>query len=166
MSATSYFMGDLHFGHEKILAVRTKYGLRTIEEHDEWLIDKINQKVGKRSNLIVVGDVAMSMAGIAKCKAINANKILIPGNHDTRHYSVYEEAGFSVRTGLFRYHEFWVSHAPIHPLHLRGKVNIHAHLHHRILDDPNYVGVSVEQLDGEPISLAEVRQLIIERGKV
>ena len=65
--------------------------------------------------------------------------------------------------GLYKYKEFWLSHAPIHPCELRGKRNIHGHVHqNHVMDehhkrDNRYINVCVENTDGAPVSLDKIR---------
>lgn len=73
-----------------------------------------------------------------------------------------------------KYKGFWLSHAPIHSDHLSGSHNIHGHLHsnsvYEIVDingfatpikDQRYINVSVEQLDGKPISFEDIKRKLI-----
>jgi calcineurin-like phosphoesterase family protein len=157
-----YFISDLHFDHKRILHFSGDYrGGSTVAEHDEWLIDKINSRVGKRDFLYVLGDVAFSQEGLAKCDKLRCcNKILIPGNHDKYPMLEYLKY-FQVRPGLVKYKGFWLSHAPVHPAELRDCCNVHGHVHHQSIDDDRYINVCVEALGGVPISLDEIREKIV-----
>ena len=59
--------------------------------------------------------------------------------------------------GFVKYKEFWLSHCPIHPNELRGKVNIHGHVHNKTIIDCNYFNTSCENVDFKPISLENIR---------
>lgn len=150
-----YFIGDLHFGHKNICNFRDGLGLKTEEEHREFLIDKWNKKVSKRGLVYILGDAVFGVEYLKDLGRLNGSKKIILGNHDLPawHFEPYctEIAGFK------KYKEFWLSHAPIHPEELRGKFNIHGHVHYKSLDDGRYINVSCENVNYEPISLDEIR---------
>jgi calcineurin-like phosphoesterase family protein len=162
-----YFIGDLHFGHKRILEFSPGRLGSTIEEHDQAIVTCWNHEVSpKKTRVYVLGDVAFTRAGLALVGRLNGEKILVRGNHDTFPTCEYLEH-FKEVYGLLKYKEFWLSHAPIHPHELRGRRNIHGHVHMntvaRVRDlatpDPNYINVSLENLPGfAPISLDEVRK--------
>lgn len=51
-----YFISDLHFGHEGILRLERDQ-FKSIEEHDEYIIKKINKQVKITDELWILGDV-------------------------------------------------------------------------------------------------------------
>ena len=159
MSAKVYFIGDLHLGHKKILEFSGDYrGGNTVDEHDEWVINQWNSVVTQRDVVYVLGDVAFTREGLLKCSRLNGHKKLILGNHDVFHVCAYQRVGFKVLPGLFKYKDYWLSHAPIHPAELRGRKNIHGYVHHKSIEDERYLNVSVENLtDGKPIFLEAIR---------
>ena len=61
---------------------------------------------------------------------------------------------------LLKYKEFWLSHCPIHPDELRGKLSLHGHTHNHNIDDPRYFNTSCENIDYTPISLHEIREIM------
>lgn len=158
-----WFISDLHLGHKNILkfsgALR---GGATTEEHDQWLISSINSVVKKGDLLYILGDVAMDKESLPLINKIKGMKILVRGNHDiydTQDYLKY----FQQVHGLISFKgTFWMSHAPIHPNELRGRYNIHGHVHqYSILDangepDPRYINACVETSYGVPQSLDEL----------
>ena len=78
-----FFISDLHLGHKNILSFAGDYrGGDTVEEHDEWIVDQWNSVVGKRDVVYVLGDVAFTREGLAKCNRLVGNKKLILRNHD------------------------------------------------------------------------------------
>lgn len=158
MSAKVYFISDLHLGHNKILEFSGQFrGGNTTEEHDEWIIEKINSVVTKRDVLYILGDIAFTKDGLSKVSRINGIKKLVTGNHDKFSLSDYEAVGLKILTGLYRYKEFWLSHAPIHPDELRGKKNIHGHVHSKSIGGDRYINACVEACGGVPIFLDEIR---------
>ena len=158
MSATPRFISDLHLGHKKILGFAGEHreGSST-DEHDEWIVSRWNETVGKRDPVFILGDLAFSRAGLERVKSLRGQKFLLLGNHDRFSLPDYEAVGLKI-FGFCKYKGFWLSHAPIHPLELRGKPNIHGHVHHNSLPDFRYYNVSVEALAGRPVSLDQIRQ--------
>ena len=174
MSSTPFFIGDLHLGHKKILEFSSAYrGGTNVEEHDEWIVKQWNSVVTKRDIVYVVGDVAFNKDKLVLLKRMNGQKNLVRGNHDTYSLKTYMEY-FNNVYGLLKKWGYWISHPPIHPQELRGKHNIHGHVHHNSVTwwdhieedmvlDPRYVNVSVENNNGVPVSLDEINKIIKDR---
>lgn len=81
------------------------------------------------------------------------------GNHCTDQVSMKEVVKhFDEVYSLKKYKEFWLSHAPIHPQELRGKYNLHGHMHFETVDDPHYLNLCLEHTGYTPIYLNEVRK--------
>ena len=83
-----YFIADTHFGHANILDKMlsrcypgTETLFRSIEDHDDCILSAINDVVGERDDLFILGDFARQPG---KYRArINCKHIyLIRGNHD------------------------------------------------------------------------------------
>lgn len=154
-----FFIGDLHLNHKNILKFRNNIPshITTIDEYDDWVIERWNTKVTKRDKVFITGDFAFKMQGIKRAKDLKGHKVLVKGNHDKFHISQYygymeDVVGFLSYKG-----KFWISHCPIHPVELRGKYNIHGHVHHNSIDDPRYINTSFDVLDGYPISFDEIK---------
>jgi len=159
MSAV-YFLSDLHLAHKNICKFRE--GFTSVEQHNALIKENYHKRVTKRDTVYFLGDVAFDKESLADVKTwAGAKKILICGNHDLDHHTmkdlveVYDEV-----YSLKKYKEFWLSHAPIHPDELRGKVNIHGHTHYHNIADARYVNVSMEQINYTPIELHEIRAKI------
>lgn len=150
-----YFAGDLHFGHVGI----PKFRPVTSEEiHRERIIENFNRVLGKRDTLWLMGDIAFSADMIHQVSRINCGyKFLILGNHDYANISLWSTVVDGI-FGITKKKGFWLSHAPIHPDELRGKMNIHGHVHNATVDDPRYVNVSLENTAYMPVSLEEIRE--------
>lgn len=154
---TKFVISDLHLGHKNILkysgALR---GGTTSEEHDEWIISQWNSTVKKNDLVYLLGDVAFNLEHYAKLRRMKGEKILVRGNHDVnnvRHLIQY----FGDICGLLSYRRtFWMSHAPIHPVELRGRFNIHGHVHQNSIDDRRYINACVEMSYGIPQNLDEL----------
>ena len=159
MSAV-YFLSDLHLAHKNICKFRE--GFASVEEHNALIKENYHKRVTKRDTVYFLGDVAFDKESLADVKTwAGAKKILICGNHDLDHHTMKDlvEAYDEVYS-LKKYKEFWLSHAPIHPDELRGKVNIHGHTHYHNIADDRYVNVSMEQINYSPIELHEIRAKI------
>ena len=79
-----YFTGDLHFGHENVLAFDNR-PFKTVEEMDAELIRRWNNKGGKGDLTYVLGDMiwkARNDDAPELIKSLNGQIILIKGNHD------------------------------------------------------------------------------------
>jgi len=153
-----YFISDLHLGHQKICSFREGFG-ETSEEHDEIIIERINQTVRAKDKLYILGDVSFNKIGFDKIIRINCkHKELVLGNHDSEPLALYLDV-FERVCGFKRYKGFWLSHAPIHPEELRGNINIHGHVHNKPIKDSRYISVCVEACDGYPLSIDEIREV-------
>lgn len=157
---STYFISDLHLGHKNILGFSpNRYG-DSVYEHDEYQVSQICSTVGKRDILFILGDVAFQVERLELLKSIKARMILIRGNHDQFDLGVYRKYFEDVQ-GFMKYKEFWLSHAPIHPEELRGKRNIHGHVHMMSIPDDRYINVCTDVLKDQcPISLEQIRASI------
>jgi len=157
--ANVWFTSDLHFGHKNI----NKFRLEVFSEEDNraricWDWEDL---VTKRDDVYVLGDAAFTGDTVKEFENLPGRKFLVRGNHDelsTHEYLKY----FTEIYGLKKYKGFWLSHAPIHPNELRGKTNLHGHVHYADVEDTRYFNMCVESLwkRGYPslISLDQVRK--------
>lgn len=156
------FWSDLHLDHPGALRFRPWF--KNMKEHDEYILDTLSKHIGNRTKLILLGDIAVGREGLAKLKSVihNVPNQLIMGNHDA------ERQGLSIRDLAEVYDDiqalgkqtgggkkFWLSHCPLHPNELRGKLNIHGHVHTTSLRDPRYINVSFE-MSRTPIPLEDI----------
>lgn len=154
-----YFISDLHLGHKKILEFSPSRGGSTVDEHDTWIVSQWNSVIVKRDIVYVLGDVCFDIEKMKLLSLMAGEKRLILGNHDVFPIEEYLKY-FTKVYGLTKYKGFWLSHAPIHPEELRGKPNIHGHVHNNIINDSRYISVCVEALNGKPISLTTLRKIL------
>lgn len=155
-----WFCSDLHFGHKNI----QKFRHHIVDEEDNTKSIKADWKdvVGKRDHVYVLGDACFTMERLKDLKELpGEKKFLIRGNHDMLDTSAYLKV-FDQVYGLFKYREFWLSHAPIHPNELIGRVNLHGHVHYQSVDDKRYFNCCVENIwrlkQRSLISLDELRK--------
>lgn len=82
---TIYFTSDTHWGHKNILKYTERGDLySTIEEHDEDLIARWNDRVGPDDDIYHLGDFAfLTKAQLRELMPrLNGNIRLLLGNHD------------------------------------------------------------------------------------
>lgn len=157
MSAV-YFLSDLHLGHKNICIFRPRF--TSVEEHNALIKENYHKRVTKRDTVYFLGDVAFDAESLADIKTwAGAKKILIAGNHDLDHFSMKDLVeAFDEVYSLKKYKNMWLTHAPIHPDELRGKVCLHGHTHYHNIDDSRYVNVSLENINFTPVELQEIRR--------
>lgn len=175
MTHNQFFIADTHFGHANILTFKRNddsplRDFKTIEEHDETLIQNWNALVKPRDKVYHLGDAVINRRNLPILARLNGKKRLIRGNHDifrTSEYLPYFDEILAYR--VFNEHGFICSHIPIHPESLsRWKANVHGHLHANTVmkilaaapsiavPDLRYLCVSVEHTDYKPIPLEEI----------
>jgi calcineurin-like phosphoesterase family protein len=84
MPAT-WFIGDLHFGHEKVSQIR---GFADTNEHDAAIIAKWRRQVQTDDHVFVLGDISSGarqgeLAALSILATLPGRKTLIAGNHDS-----------------------------------------------------------------------------------
>lgn len=156
------FLGDLHAGHNAIPKYRTQF--ESEQEHFRELECRYYAKVSKRDIVYFTGDAVFTKERLDRIAQWPGKKILVVGNHDLDSLTMQDLCNaFDKVVSFVKYHEFWLSHAPIHPNELRGKVNIHGHVHSQTIDDIRYVNTSLENTNFNLISLHEIRVLLQQR---
>lgn len=157
MSNRVFVISDTHFGHSKILEFEAeKRSFSSIQEHDEYLVDRWNSVVNRKDTVWHLGDVLFGEHSFDILGRLNGLKKLVMGNHDRYPIQKYLEH-FSQVFGTVRYREYLLTHVPIHESQFyRFKGNIHGHLHSSKLDDPRYINVSAEQINLTPITFDEL----------
>ena len=139
-----WFCSDLHFGHKNIEKFRGEF-VESEEDNRQLIKDDWNAVVQKRDHVYVLGDACFTMETIGDFRELPGTKTLIRGNHDLLDTQVYLKE-FDGVYGLLKYKEFWLSHAPIHPDELRGRVNLHGHVHYSSIEDAGYYNCCCENL--------------------
>lgn len=154
----AYLCADLHLGHRNVPAYR---GMKTLEEHDDLICENWEKVVrsNKRDTTYVAGDIAFTKEAWLRFDDLPGRKIVILGNHCTERVDVGFIAGLKTVNSIhsmYSHKGCIISHAPLHPAHLRGKRNIHGHLHSHIVTDRRYFNCSMEQIGLQPIPMEDV----------
>jgi calcineurin-like phosphoesterase family protein len=134
------------------------------------LIRRWNSVVKADDIVYHLGDVALCSDGdrfTALINSLKGRKMLITGNHDEHRASWYMEHGFewATRYPIIFDSSLILSHEPIFMNSNDMRVNIHGHIHTKVMpDERHYINVSVEQTDYTPISLAGIRDRLRKYG--
>lgn len=154
-----WFCSDLHFGHKNIQKFR--HHVTSEEDNRNQIITDWEKVVTKRDVVYVLGDACFEVQCLVDLNRLPGIKYLIRGNHDRLDTQVYLSV-FKEIEGIVKYKDYWLSHAPIHPDELRGKRNLHGHVHYGTLQDQRYFNCCPENLlplvGRALISLDEVRK--------
>jgi calcineurin-like phosphoesterase family protein len=161
-----FFISDLHFGHKRITEFeggRWRTG-DSWEENMHAIICNWNAVVRDKRDLVwVLGDVAFSQEGFDALGELNGRKKLVRGNHDNYFSTEDWLKHFETVESLVRYKDCWLTHAPMHPCELRGKKNIHGHVHHNTVRngygeyDERYINVCCEAVRETPIPFQDIK---------
>lgn len=134
------FTSDLHLGHKNILKYRP--GFTSTKEHDNFMIDKI-LSLPKRTLLTIVGDFIFDSDDfydqIHRIEKARCQIQVVMGNHDSK--KLYQlPNNISIELPIFSLKNMWVSHCPIHPGEMRGRIgNIHGHLHNEVVTTEKFI---------------------------
>ena len=177
-----FLYSDPHFGHAGVCKFTRNDGITKLrpwtdpDEMDEELVRRYNEVVGPKDKCYFLGDVVINRKALSTVGRLNADKVLIRGNHDIfrdDEYRLYfrELRAYHVMNGMI------LSHIPIHTESLgRFGTNIHGHLHaNRVMMEPvgkygipvidtRYHCVCVEQTDYTPILFDDVIKRIEAEG--
>lgn len=85
-----FYIADTHFSHERIIKPDNR-PFKSVEEMDNFLIEKWNSRVTKRDAVYIAGDFCWGTRKdvIKLLRRLNGNKTLILGNHDKAIRSSY-----------------------------------------------------------------------------
>ncbi len=157
-----FFTGDLHFGHENVIAFDNR-PFATVEEMDAELIRRWNNKVGKGDLVYVLGDFIWKTRNDdapSLVKSLNGQIILIKGNHDR---FLHNAKAKDALAGLKDYDDICVelengtkkrvilSHyfIPMYNGHRHQAIHLHAHSH--FSDEADYEVDFADKLNAEGI---------------
>jgi len=156
-----YMTSDWHLGHKGVERFRTEFG--SCSEMEGLILENYLSVVNKRDIVWMLGDMCFTMEAIEIMRKLPGDKRLILGNHDQDKCGGTEKVPIEqiVLTydqvyGMARYKYAWLTHAPIHPDELRGKITIHGHTHYSKIDDPRYENVCLEHTEWKPKKYQEI----------
>jgi calcineurin-like phosphoesterase family protein len=173
MCKNIWFSSDFHFGHNNIIKLCNRP--TTQEEHDEWLLNRINSVVNEWDDFYILGDVSFKSPGgpsriVELLKRMNGQKRLIIGNHDKHNWYLDKEVFKSIHdiyslhvTGEFgeialRDKLIVLCHYPIAKwasMHW-GSWHLHGHCHGSFENYGLSIDVGVDANNWFPISIEEV----------
>lgn len=146
-----YFSSDWHLGHKNIHKFRCKKNgfpidFKDEKDHREWLFDQVSPILTKRDTVYLLGDIAFSVETLAELKKLPGRKVLVKGNHCLIKDNKLYNSVFDQIHGITKYKKVWLTHCPIHPEELRGKVNLHGHVHYATLKDGRYFNCCIDNI--------------------
>jgi len=147
-----YVISDLHLGH---CNMATKRGFKDVLSHDNHIIDAWNSIVTKRDVVWILGDITMEKTqGYELLNKLNGVKKVVLGNHDKPQHSSKLLEYVNHICGCVKLKGCILTHIPIHESEVdRFLLNIHGHIHDKIIPDLRYVNVCVENVDYKPVLL-------------
>lgn len=132
------FISDLHFGHKNCLAYDAR-PFKTIEEHDEALIEKWNSVVDVNDDVWILGDISWhgAMKTVEILNRLNGIKHLCVGNHDKKLLRCKEFRDCFIEITDYReiqiddHFGIVLSHYPIpcFNMHYYGWFHLYGHVH-------------------------------------
>jgi calcineurin-like phosphoesterase family protein len=149
---STFFISDLHLGHENMAIKR---GFSCADEMNEHIIKCWNSVISKRDLVYILGDVTMEkVRDYPILLQLKGEKTVVLGNHDEPQHARELLKYVNKVAGMIDYKgNSILTHCPIHPSQLdyRYSYNIHGHVHENSLDDPRYINVSCEVVDYTPV---------------
>ena len=152
-----FVISDHHFGHANLLRFEREHRQgATIEEHDDWLVARHNERVRTRDTVIFLGDVVFREDRLESHVArMNGHQYLVMGNHDRLPADVYLRY-FERVQAMRQYPGVVLSHVPLHESSLeRWGHNLHGHIHGNPSPPGPYTNCCVEQCGGVPRTVEE-----------
>lgn len=163
-----YYTADTHFGDERILKLCHR-PFRTVEDMDEALIRRWNEKVSKSDTVWLLGDVAVDEETAARILPKLHGKVhLLLGNHDAvlTDSLRYFESVSQIKTIEDQGRSVCLCHYPLlsYENSVYGGYHIFGHIHNNPQDIatqiaktiPRIYNAGVDECDFSPRSLSEL----------
>ena len=165
-----FFTADTHFGHRNILALCNR-PFATIEEMNETMIDRWNDRVSGADTVYIVGDMFFRCSDAETIlKRLRGKKRLIVGNHDSswinkvdlNRYFISVDNLLEISDGK---HALTLCHYPLLTWkHARKSFMIHGHIHADMTADyfpllcsrPNVLNAGVDVNGFAPVAVDEL----------
>lgn len=167
-----WFTSDLHFGHKNILKYMLNRKFDSIEEHDEYMLDMLNETIGPKEDVYFLGDLAMRKDVSKILPRLPGKWHMILGNHcywakkpaqkeaALKLSNIVEILDYKeIRVNKMRYVLF---HYPIETFNRRS-VQLHGHTHSlEKVSGPNRIHVGIDAWDLKPVHIDELQPLIVD----
>lgn len=159
-----WLVSDTHFNHKNLLNFKDKQdnlvrpGFSSVEEMNEVMIENWNVLVKPNDTIIHCGDVCFGEPWEYHkiLKRLNGKKILIVGNHDKHiKYLIpfFEQVLVSLKINDYFSEKVLLTHYPINEFSLPNMLNIHGHIHEKIIENERYKNICVEHTNYSPIHI-------------
>lgn len=158
----TWITSDPHFFHKNIC----KYAGRPFTGYLEMNLtiqENWNKVVGKDDIVYLLGDVTFTNFEYSQriISKLNGTIILIRGNHDKRHSDDwFLKCGISkvYRHSIILDDWFILSHRPVYVSNEMPYVNIHGHIHEKLVDSPSHFNACVEHHDYTPVLFNDIKK--------
>lgn len=155
-----WFTADTHFGHKRIIELAHR-PFASVEEMDEAMIARWNERVGRNDIVFHLGDFAFADHG-PYLSRLNGYKRLVVGNHDHTNRTKLSSgwgtisdllhvtvAGTSIVLCHYGMRVWSKSH--------HGALHFYGHSHGSLLGDSQCTDVGVDCWNFRPVSLDEIK---------
>lgn len=157
ISPSAWLISDTHFGHRNIAGYcgRPSYA-------EERMFDAWHRMVDPRDPIVHLGDLALGRPEAIRMRlvALPGEKFLVRGNHDTGSVASYRDLGFTLIPPFSLDFAGWTAsftHTP-HPelASLPKHLNVHGHIHEKLLPSMAYVNCAVEWTGYAPVQIEDL----------
>lgn len=158
---------DTHFGHESIIKYCNR-PFKTIQEMDEYIIEKWNSMIQKQDHVYIIGDFAFNNH-MKYIDALKGRKHLILGNHDSMSAECYKRFVTVSEQKQIKYqnHYFVLSHCPLRNWtnSYRGTTCLFGHVHGRIKTYNLSFDIGMDTHNYIPYNMDEIIKMVNDREK-
>ena len=180
MKQEIFFTSDTHFGHAKLVQYY-KHPFKSVEEHDEHLIDRWNATVPSNGIVYHLGDFAFAHKDYVHQirQRLNGQVFLVRGNHDKRiskktfgWVKDYYEARIPDETLLKGRAKIILSHYPMLSFQHqhKGAWHLFGHSHSNAnqwidkhLPEARMLDIGVENHNYTPVSYHDVKDYMLDK---
>lgn len=171
MTEQIFFTSDTHFGHKSILHLGNGRPFSSVEEMDEAMIERWNDRVGPNDRIYHLGDFSFYNPTRTESivRRLNGHKHFVSGNHDKPmnglgHYFESVQDYKSIKVGsqkLVLFHFPILSWLDVG----RGSWMLHGHCHGNLKEDLEMarMDIGVDTHDFRPWSFEEISARLLSR---
>ena len=168
MSNNIFFTSDTHFNHAKCCELFRKGRFASVDEMNETLIARWNERVQKGDRIYHLGDFALGRPEAAAeiLKRLNGQIYLIRGNHEKvaehrlcKDRFIWIKDYFGLKVGEQKIYLCHYAFRTWNCMH-HGSIHLFGHSHGTLPDDPylRSMDVGVDCWDFYPVSFDEVME--------